>query len=208
MGTPGNNLYGSYVQHGVAGSHFGARHGNEKQSRNGDRRFATAQSAVVSALSDTTVSVSSAMEARTSPAQVAVVRSNTFNNYGNYGAPSVHSRAPRRPPVRAPLGPGGGPPRYDPSNGGSKNGSHLQPQPRPLARQGGMAGHDYRDVRNAGQSPVSTVLGGVYHNYAVPPGSMPLGGGGDVHYMPRSISMSSRVDAPRERDGRGNHGRW
>lgn len=168
-----------------------------------------AQSAVVSALSDTTVSVSSAMEARTSAAQVAVVRSNAaYNNYSNYGAPSVHSRAPRPPHGHASLGPGGGPPRYDPSNGGSKNGSHLQSQPRPLAHQGGMASHEYRGGRNAGQSAVSTVLGGVYHNYAVPPGSLPLGGGGDVHYMPRSISMSSRAGPPRERDGRGNHGRW
>lgn len=152
-------------------------------------------------------------------------------------------------------GPGGGPPRYSPSSissshhngetGGTgsstagyhahagssgkadaASGSHSGSQPRSLVRSSGeyvpLAGSR---GRSSSAQPVSTILGGGYHNYAVPPGSMPLGGGGvgglvgggelgSGPFVHRSISHGRGDDSRESRDrdihgGRGGkRGRW
>ena len=217
------------------GSHYGGRHGSSsatlgagKSPQIGDARYAAAQAAVAAALSHTSISSSSSV------AQTVHNSSSAYGKYAPYHGPGVPSRGPSSPPTtsrhgRAPIGPGGGPPRYDPNNGDSssagvgggfrgsgvgggraESNSGSLMQPRSLARPGGVAPHEFvsnRGGRPSGQSPVSTVPGRAYHNYAVPPTSMPLGGGVDVHYMPRSVSLS-RGEDPRDRDGKGKSGHW
>lgn len=217
---------GGYMHHGDrgggGGSHYGKSSppGSDKPPQAGDARYGAAQAAVAAALSHTSISGSSAMSA----AAHASASHGNYAVYGNNrGAPS--------------LGPGGGPARYNPSNGDSSGGGGFQggggmrgdsgstSQPRPLARSGGVASHEYSrgggGTRPAAHSPVSTVLGGGYHNYAVPPGTGPLGGsggggGGDPqphhqHYVSRSVPMSRGEDS-RDRDGHGGRGgkrgRW
>ncbi|CAB1115817.1 unnamed protein product [Ectocarpus sp. CCAP 1310/34] len=155
----------------------------------------------------------------------------SFGSYGHHGGVG---RSGGGGGGAGPLGPGGGPARYNPSNGDSSGGGGYQgggrgdpgsvSQPRSLARPGGVASHEFTrgPMRPSTHSPVSTVLGGEYHNYAVPPGSAPLGGGGggggeggaghpQHHYVSRSVPMARGEDS-RDRDGHGGRGgkrgRW
>ncbi|CAN0148776.1 unnamed protein product [Laminaria digitata] len=233
-GGGGSSHYSRSVHSSVAAA--------DKPPQVGDARYAAAQAAVAAALGHATISGSSAM-----PASVHAGSS----GYGNYSSPYGGGGGgnggggiqPRQ------LGPGGGPARYNPSNGdGSAAGiggggggagggmgssgyhggsgradSGGGSQPRSLARPGGGATHEYVSSRggggsrpSSGQSPVSTVLGGTYHNFAVPPNSLPLGGssggsGGEVqqHYMPRSAPMTRSEDSRDGHGGRGGkRGRW
>ena len=253
-GTHGSNGTG-YMSHGGGGggtSHYvgGSSRSvpssaplSDKPPQVGDARYAAAQAAVAAALGHATISGTPTMPAS----------SHAGSGYGSYssaygasggggGSGSGMSRAPspatQHHGSRTQLGPGGGPARYNPSNGdasaagvgsGSMGGYHGGSargdssggsQPRSsMARPG--ASHEYVSSRGgsrpaSGQSPVSTVLGGTYHNFAVPPNSAPLGGssggsGGDVHYMPRATPMTRSEDS-RDRDGHGGRGgkrgRW
>lgn len=211
----------------------------------GDARYAAAQAAVAAALGHTSISGSSAMSA----AAHANAGYGNFAVYGNVrqgGSSSSSVSQHRGGGVGAGgtmSGPGGGPPRYNPSNnsdgGGGVSGNSPYhsgaamitdqssgSQPRPLARSSGGASHEYNPNRARSTTPVSTVLGGSYHNYAMPPSSMPLGGGGgsggsgsgggstgggvsEGHFVYRSIS-SGRADESRDVHGGrgGKRGRW
>lgn len=228
-----------YMQHGGdrggSSSHYGKSSPSvtEKPAQVGDARYAAAQAAVATALGHTTIS---------GPPAPHAAGGGSYGGYSHYGSGGM-ARAPSPAAVHhissrgggGGSGPGGGPPRYNPSNGDSSGGSGgyqgggrgdpgSTSQPRPMARPGGVASHEYtsRGLRPAAHSPVSTVLGGTYHNYAVPPGGMPLGGsgsgGGEMgqqqqqqHYVSRSVPMTRGEDS-RDRDGHGGRGgkrgRW
>ncbi|CAM9614623.1 unnamed protein product [Pylaiella littoralis] len=230
---------------GGSSSHFrkSSPPGGEKPPEVGDARYAAAEAAVAAALGHASISGSSAMPASAH----ASAGFGIFSHYGGGGSGSGSggmARAPRGGGGGG-LGPGGGPPRYNPPNGDSSGGGgggyHRggrgdqggASQPRSLARPGGVASHEFNrggggggggsSMRPAAHSPVSTVLGGAYHNYAVPPGSMPLGGSGggseqqqqqqqqQQHYVSRVVHTTRGEDS-RDRDGHGGRGgkrgRW
>lgn len=195
----------------------GGSGGETSKDPSNDACYATAQAAVAAALGHGGISGNSSIGVRPPPAGASY---GNFPGFGNTLGTAHHVHRSGSGGSSGMLA--GGSPRFNVMNGDASGSyqmaemteSNSGSQPRPVVRTHECTSN--RTKPSCVQSVSTSLLGGGFHNYAVPHNGVPIesGGGGGVggHYTHRNIQLGLAEEEDRDRNVYGGYGdkrgRW